>query len=153
MQRFAHFAAERPRAHRRQTDGYARLRNQRKAEIIANAFPFARQQRANVSARVFTGNAPCKIEQPHQQQRHASACTQCIRQRAEVETQAGTHKKKQQNRRAPIAQLAKEFLVFRQVDIGHAHGHAAQQRRNIRHGTDAAERKQRRNGNNQTVIF
>ena len=110
-------------------------------------------ERANVSARVFTGNAPRKIEQPHQQQRHASACTQCIRQRAEVETQAGTHKKKQQNRRAPIAQLAKEFLVFRQVDIGHAHGHAAQQRRNIRHGTDAAERKQRRNGNNQTVIF
>ena len=152
MQHLAHFAAERARAHCRQTDGHAGLRNQRKAEVIANPFALADRKRAEIRARILADDAPRKIQNTDQQQRHAAARAERIRQRAEVEAQAGTHEEQQQNRRAPIPELAKQLFVPRQVDIRHAHGHAAQQRRNIRHRADAAEREQRRNRDDQPVI-
>ena len=44
------------------------------------------------------------------------------------------------------------MIVIRRVDVHRSHGHAAQQRRDIHGGTDSAERKQQRKGDNQPVI-
>ena len=68
-------AAERARAHRRQTDGHAGLRNQRETEVIANPLALADRKRAEIRARILADDAPREIQNTDQQQRHAGART------------------------------------------------------------------------------
>ena len=75
-----------------------------------------------------------------------------VQERIELEIQAGTDEKQQQDRRAEIVELAEQVGVVRQIQIDNAHGHAAEQRRDVHRRANAAKSEQHRNRNDQPVV-
>ena len=93
MQGLPGLAAERPRAERGQTDGDARLRDEREAEEITHLRRLFHHPAAEPCTEVFAQNADEEIAQAHGQQRHAESCGGRGKEGIEPEGHAGADEK------------------------------------------------------------
>ena len=109
MQINADLPAQRARAQRGKADGNARLRNQRKPQIIAYLARLAHHRAAQKRARVFAHDAHDEIQYAHREQRHAARGIRGAHQRIQLEAQAGAHEEQKQNRRVEIIQLPEQI--------------------------------------------
>ena len=96
---------ERPRAHRGETDRNARLRDKRKAEVVADETVFLCYEAAEERARVFADYSHEEIAYADNDERHAAYGRGAVEERAEVEIKSRTHKEQQEYRRAEIIEL------------------------------------------------
>ena len=145
-------AAKRARAHRGETDRNARLRDQRETEIVPHPLILPGEQAAGERAAVFAENAHEKVSHADPDERHAADGVGGVHERAEIKVEPRPHEKEQQDRRREVVELLEEPLIAGRVDVHHAHGHAAEQRRNIQRRADAAEGEQQRHRDDQAVI-
>jgi DNA polymerase III subunit gamma/tau len=74
-------------------------------------------------------------------------------QRIELERHAGAHEEQKQDRGAEVVELLEELVVVRDVNIHRAHGHAAEQGRDVEHGADPAEGEEQGDGDDEPVIL
>ena len=131
----------------------ARLRDEGKAQIVAHQPVLFHQPAAEPRARVFAEDAHEEIAHADHQQRHAVEIPGRGDQRIELERHAGAHEEQKQDRGAEVVELLEELVVVRDVGIDRAHHHAAEQGRQVQQRAHAAEREQKRHGDDELIVF
>ena len=93
-----------------------------------------------------------KIDDPDEKERHAADGGRGAEERIQLERQPRPDKEQKKDRRAEVVQLLEQLVVLGEVDVDRAHRHAAQQRGDVEERTDAAEREQQGNGDDQPIV-
>ena len=135
------------------TDRDAGLRDEGETEVIADVVGFLYGSTAGEGSAVLSGDADGEVDDADDDQRYCADRTGGMDEGVKIETGAGADEEEEEQRRAEVIELFEEIFVVRDVDVDSTHGHTAEEGGDVAGGTDTAEGKQERDGDDEAVIL